>query len=83
MLILPAAVCCSWTPSLLTSLHDPVENEPGCLGHKEVFSSGSTWLQSLLCDIFHLCTGIALHDLPSLWAKRVGIALVTVTASSA
>lgn len=29
MLILPAGVCCSWTPSLLTSLHDPVENDPG------------------------------------------------------
>lgn len=29
MLILPAGVYCRWTPSLLTSLHDPVGNDPG------------------------------------------------------
>lgn len=29
MLILPAGVCCSWTPFLLTSSHDLVENDPG------------------------------------------------------
>lgn len=29
MLTLPAGVCCSWTPSLLTSLHDLTENDPG------------------------------------------------------